>query len=78
MSGDGQTKSAVKWVSVTPSDSVDTNYRALWINNAGTVAVRDEDGNDETFTVIDSTLLPIQPKRVLATGTGATGIIGLN
>jgi hypothetical protein len=74
----GETKPAVRWASVTPNDSVDVTYRAIWINSAGNIALRDELGNDETFTVIAGTLLPVQPKRVLSTGTSATGIIGLN
>jgi hypothetical protein len=75
---DGKTKSATAWVSVTPSDSTVTNYRAIWVNGAGDIALRDDQGNDETFTVIAGTLLPLQPTRVLSTGTTATGIIGLN
>ncbi len=74
----GETKSATRWTSVTPSDSTITNYRAVWINNAGNLAVRDANGNDETFTVTAGTLLPIQPIRILSTGTTATGILGLN
>ena len=78
MSGDGQTKSAVRWTAVTPSDSTVTHYRAIWINGAGNIALRDASGNDETFTVIAGTLLPLQPTRVLLTNTTASGIIGLN
>lgn len=74
----GETKPAVIWSSITPNDSTDVTYRAIWINNGGDITLRDSLGNDETFEVIDSTLLPVQPKRVMATGTTATGIIGLN
>ncbi len=74
----GEIKSATKWVSVTPSNSTVTGYRALWINIGGNVAIRDMNGNDQTFTVTASTLLPVQPLRVLSAGTTATGIIGLN
>jgi len=74
----GETKPAVRWSSITPNDSVDIVYRAIWINVAGNIALRDRDGNDETFTVTAGTLLPMQPTRVLATGTSASGIIGLN
>jgi len=74
----GEIKSAVRWSSITPNDSVDVEYRAIWVQSAGDIALRDMNDNDETFTVQDSTLLPLQPKRVLATGTTATGIKGLN
>lgn len=74
----GETKPAVRWTAVTPNDSTDVTYRALFINGAGDIVLRDELGNDETFTVTASTLLPVQPTRVLSTGTTATGIIGLN
>jgi len=74
----GETKPAITWVLVTPSDSADVTFRALWINGAGDVALRDSQGNDEIFTVLASTLLPVQPSRVLDTGTDATGILGLN
>ncbi|MGB1304023.1 spike base protein, RCAP_Rcc01079 family [Pseudoalteromonas marina] len=74
----GETKPATSWSSITPSDSTDITFRALWINSGGNITLRDSQGNDELFTVVDSTLLPIQPKRVMATGTTATGIIGLN
>lgn len=74
----GEIKSAVKWSAITPNDSTEVNYRALFVTNAGDVALEDEDGNSETFTVVASTILPLQPKKVLSTGTTATGIIGLN
>jgi ABC-type Fe2+-enterobactin transport system substrate-binding protein len=74
----GETKAATLWQSVTPSDSTDVNFRAIWITTAGNVALRDRNDNDVTFTVVASTLLPVQPKRILSTGTTATGIVGLN
>ena len=74
----GETKPAVRWTAISPSDSADLTFRAIWINGAGNIALRDEVGNDETFTVTAGTLLPVQPKRVLLTGTTASGILGLN
>ena len=74
----GETKPATTWTAVTPSDSVDVTYRAIWVNVAGNIALRDHQDNDETFAVAANTLLPLQPKRVLSTGTTASGIIGLN
>lgn len=74
----GETKPAISWSAITPNDSVDVTFRAIWINSGGDINLRDSLGNEEIFTVVDSTLLPVQPKRVMATGTTAIGIIGIN
>ena len=74
----GSTKAATIWNSVTPSDSTEVGFRALWINTGGVVALEDNNGNVEQFTVLDSTLLPVQPVKVLSTNTTASGILGLN
>ncbi len=74
----GETKPAISWNAVTPNDNVTVTYRALWINSGGNLTLRDANGNEETFVVLDSTLLPVQPTVILATGTNATGILGLN
>lgn len=74
----GETKPATRWTAITPSDSATTNYRALWINGAGNIVLEDDLGNSETFTVTAGTLLPVQPRKVLSTGTTASGILGLN
>lgn len=69
---------ANKWLTITPSDSVDQPYfRALYAQTTGNVALRDVRNNDVTFAVTAGQVLPVQPKRVLFTGTSAT-MIGLN
>lgn len=66
------------WKTIVPSDSVDQpKYRALYVQADGDAVLRDFQDNDETFTVTAGQILPLQPKRVLATGTTAT-LIGLN
>ncbi len=69
---------ATDWVAVTPSDSDEIRPipAALWVGVAGDVACVSGNGNTETFTV-PAGLIPIQPSKVLATGTTATGIKAL-
>lgn len=69
-----QTAPAVRHFTITPSDAADLaeRPRAIFCNSAGTVRLRDALDNDITYTVVAGMILPIQPKRVLATGTTAT------
>lgn len=66
-------------VLITPNDSTDlaTIPRGLFFNGAGDVVLRDKSGNDETYTVTAGQLLPFRARRILATGTTATGIIAM-
>jgi len=70
---------ATRHFTVTPADGSDLANipRALFIGGAGDVAIRDGAGTDVTYTVPAGVLLPIRAVRVLATGTTATGIVGL-
>lgn len=62
---------------ITPSDSTDISIkpRAIRINGAGNVVVRDKDGVDVTYTCAAGEVLAFRGVRVLATGTTATGIV---
>ncbi|MEQ1761568.1 MAG: hypothetical protein ABL984_00345 [Pyrinomonadaceae bacterium] len=62
---------------ITPSDSVDlaTGTRAIYVGVAGNVAFMLLDGVSVTVALAAG-WHPIAPKRVLATGTTATGILG--
>lgn len=65
---------------VTPNDSttLSETTRALYVGSAGTVAVLMASGASVTFPGVPSgTVLPVRVTRVMATGTSATGIIGL-
>lgn len=63
---------------ITPSDTVDQFYAAIYVGGAGNVAVTMESGDTVTFTAPPvGTLLTIRVKRVLSTGTTATSLIGL-
>lgn len=68
-------------VAVTPHDDNDlaSNAKALYVGGAGAVAVIAA-GDTEAVTfagVPAGTILPVQVKRVLDTGTDATGIVAL-
>lgn len=66
-------------VAVTPSDATEIRAAGLWVGGAGAVTLRT--GDDETVLISGvpaGTLLPIQARRVHATGTTATLILALN
>lgn len=72
-----------RWVSVTPSDTVDLADRPkrLWVGGAGSIVLRGDDGVDVTFAVPVG-MLDLRPTRVLlngpaATTTTATGIVAI-
>ena len=65
-------------VAVTPSDTVDQFYDTLYVGGAGAVKVMTSRGNQVTLTAVPAgTRLPLRVRRVYATGTTATGIVGL-
>lgn len=69
-----------RFAAITPNDSVTLAQLtdAVYFGNAGTAAVSDEFGSNTTLTVAAGALLPLRILGVRATGTTATGIIGLN
>lgn len=73
---DAVSAQANRWVAVTPNDGADLAFvpKALWVNVAGNLALVDADGNDAIFAVAASIPIPLRARRVLATGTTATGI----
>lgn len=65
---------------VTPSDTVNFTdpARALYIGGAGTAVVITEAGETVTFAgLLAGSILPVQARRVNATSTTATSIVGL-
>jgi hypothetical protein len=67
---------------VTPSDTADLSTPAvLYIGNsgsAGSVKITTAQGSDVTFTgLIAGTVLPVQARRVWATGTDCTSIVAI-
>jgi hypothetical protein len=68
-----------RWFAVTPSDTVDITERhsALVVGAAGTLAIVDPRNLATIITVVAGQVLPVQVRRVNATGTTATGIVAL-
>jgi hypothetical protein len=64
---------------ITPHDDNDLANvtRGLYVGVAGDVAVHMADGDAVTFTALSAGVFhPIRVKRVLATGTAATNVVG--
>jgi|TARA_Y100000310_G_scaffold62792_1_gene58066 hypothetical protein len=71
---------SIRFIAITPSDTLDLPQpiRSLYIGSAGNIAVEDVDGNVVTFAgLVDSSILPIKPIKVMATDTTAADIVGL-
>jgi hypothetical protein len=63
---------------ITPSDTAGNTAAALWTGSGGSIAVVTEAGTTLTFgNVPAGSYLNQRVQKVLATGTTATGIIGL-
>lgn len=80
-SGNGIEFPAKRAEAITPDDANDivTVTRALYVGSAGDVRVDMADGSDVTFSSVPSgTVLPLRVRRVYATGTTASGIVGLS
>lgn len=75
------TRSSISGFAITPNDGVDlaTNTRGIYVGGAGNVAVILEDDTASVTFVAPpvGSVLPIRARRVLATGTTATNLIGL-
>lgn len=65
---------------ITPNDGADLTYttRGIYVGGAGNI-VATMGGVDVTFTAVQAgTVLPIRATRIKATGTTATGLVGLS
>jgi hypothetical protein len=64
---------------ITPSDSANLaqNTTGIYAGGAGEVKVDMINGDTVTFTVPAGVVLPIQIRKVYATGTTASGVVGL-
>lgn len=75
-----QNSPAIRWVSVTPSNTtiLPAGCRGLYIGGAGNVAMADADGAVVTFTAVPvGTFMPVAPTKVMSTNTTATLIVAL-
>jgi hypothetical protein len=66
---------------ITPSDAADLAdgiAEGLYVGVSGSVAINDPFGHAATFSAVPAgQVLPIKVRRLKATGTTATGIVGL-
>ena len=71
--------SAKRWFPITPDGNTDlaTIPDAIYVGGAGDIVLKGSDGTNATFAVVAGQTYPFSPMRVLATGTTATGLIGL-
>ena len=65
-------------VAITPDDVVDLEYvtRVIWVGTAGNLSCVMNDGKEILFLNLQVGWHPIRIKRVNATGTTASGIVG--
>lgn len=69
---------ATRWKVITPSDSVNSPCRGVYVGGAGNVALVGDDNVAVTFTAVPvGTFLPCAARRVNATNTTATLLIAL-
>ncbi len=76
----GLTSPAASGAAITPDDGADLPQatRCLYVGGAGDIRVTLISGDTVTLTeAIAGALYPLRITRVLATGTTATGLIGL-
>lgn len=63
---------------ITPSDTVDTPADSVYIGGDGDLRVITRRGSTVTFKALTAgSFVPVQVRRVLATGTTASNLIGL-
>lgn len=63
---------------ITPTNGAELYAVALYVAGTGDVTVVTEQGDTVTFTDVPAgSILPIRVRQVRATGTDATGIVGL-
>jgi hypothetical protein len=62
---------------ITPTNGATIYADALYVGVAGTVSCKDRDGTAATYTVPAGGQIPTNVTEVSATGTTASGIVGL-
>lgn len=70
---------ATRHFSITPHDTneLEVVTTAIFVGTAGDITIVDKRGKEVTWTVPDGFYIPLEATKVKATGTTATGIIGL-
>lgn len=66
-------------VAITTSDTVIQGYSAIYVGGAGNITIQQAAGTSVLFTAVPvGSILPVNCVRVMATGTSATALVGLN
>ena len=76
----GLNSPGIKHYVVTPNDSTDfaVNFRSVWIGGAGNVVIVTDDGVAVTYQgAAAGSTIPMRGKRINATGTTATNMVGM-
>ncbi|GGL77403.1 spike base protein, RCAP_Rcc01079 family [Wenxinia marina] len=70
---------AIRIVAITPDDGADLGeaVRGLNVAGAGSVRIRTVGGSEGTIFVAAGAAFPVRVARVYASGTTASGIVGL-
>lgn len=71
---------AITGFAITPSDATDLADvpRAVYVGGSGTIAAVFPSGAEVVFSgVVGGTVLPVRLRRIKATGTTATALLGL-
>jgi hypothetical protein len=71
---------AKQGIAITPSDSADFSFgftRGIYVGGAGNISVEMANGTVMFYTVNAGSVLPLRVKRVNATGTTASNLVGL-
>ncbi len=68
-----------KFRNITPDDTANLDHLpdGLYVSGAGTLTLLGVDNVQATLTVTAGSYHPLRPKRIMATGTSATGIVTL-
>lgn len=74
-----ETAPSSRCFAITPDDDVDLVRLAprIYVGGAGNVRLISSGGDTVTFTMLAGSYIDVQATRVLATGTTATGLVGL-
>lgn len=63
---------------IAPSDTAENKYAAIYVGGAGIVTVESLAGESVAWTCPAGFIIPAHCNKVMATGTTATLLIGLN